>query len=234
MMTAVIPTLDAAARLVPCLSALVPGAVDGVLREVVVADGGSQDASRAIAADMGCTVIEAPRGRARQLAAGVAASRSPWLLLLHGDCVLSPDWVVAARQHATQHAARPHVQAGVLRPAGFFRLAFDDVSPQARRVADLANWRARALGLPYGDQGLLIHRETLAVLGGVPDLPLLEDLDLVRRLGRQRLVALDAVSETSAERYRRDGWTARSMRNLLIAGAFLAGMPAATLARLYR
>lgn len=236
MISAVIPTLDAAARLVPCLSALVPGAVDGVLREVVVADGGSQDASRAIAADMGCRVIEAPRGRARQLAAGIAAARAPWLLLLHGDSVLSPDWVAAARQHVTRHGALAQVRPGAmgLRPAGYFRLAFDEATAQARRVAGLANWRAQALGLPYGDQGLLIHRETLAAVGGIAELPLLEDLDLVRRLGRRRLLALDAVSETSAERYRRDGWLARPVRNILIAGAFLAGVPAATLARLYR
>ena len=236
MISAVVPTLNAAARLVPCLSALVPGAVDGVLREVVVADGGSQDASRAIAADMGCTVIEAPRGRARQLVAGIAAARAPWLLLVHGDSVLSPGWVVAARQHVMQHAAAPEARAGgvAVRPSGFFRLAFDEASGQASRVAGLANWRALALGLPYGDQGLLIHRETLAAVGGIAELPLLEDLDLVRRLGRRRLVALDAVCETSAERYRRDGWLARPARNILIAAAFLAGVPATTLARLYR
>lgn len=236
MIAAVIPTLNAAERLVPCLSALVPGAVDGILREVVVADGGSQDASRAIAADMGCCVVEAPRGRARQLLAGIAAARAPWLLLLHGDSVLAPDWVAAARQHVTRLAASPPASGGAagVRPAGFFRLQFDETSAEARRVAGLANWRARTLGLPYGDQGLLIHRETLAAVGGLAELPFLEDLDLVRRLGRRRLVALDAVCETSAARYRRDGWLARPARNILIAGAFLLGVPATALARLYR
>jgi hypothetical protein len=185
---------------------------------------------------MGCRVIEAPRGRARQLVAGIGTARAPWLLLLHGDSVLSPAWVDAARQHVQRHQTAPdgRPEASGLRPAGFFKLAFDDASPQAQRVAGLANWRARTLGLPYGDQGLLIHRDTLADLGGLQDLPLLEDLDLVRRLGRRRLVALDAVCETSAQRYRRDGWLARPAQNILIAGAFLAGVPAATLARLYR
>lgn len=232
MISAVIPVLDAADRLPACLGALVPGLADGVLREAVVVDGGSRDGSREIAADLGCRVIGAPRGRASQLLAGIAAARAPWLLLLHADTVLATGWTDACRAHLECEAG-----AGMARDrarAGFFRLAFDRDGAWPRTVARGANWRARTFGLPYGDQGLLIHRETLQAVGGVRLLPFLEDVDLVRRLGWGGLRPLDAVAVTSASRYLRDGWMRRTCVNSLIVLAFLAGIPARTLAGLYR
>jgi rSAM/selenodomain-associated transferase 2 len=220
----IMPTLNAAATLEPVLAALVPGLVAGVLGDLVVVDGGSADATRDLAADMGARVITAPRGRASQLQAGVAGARHDWLLLLHADTVLGKGW---------EQAVGAHLPVGE-EQAGFFLLAFDDASPQARRVARLANWRARTFGLPYGDQGLLIHKRLLASVGGIADLPLMEDLDLAARLGRRRLVMLDATATTSAERYRRGGWWAVPARNLVLAGAFLAGVSAARLKGLYR
>ena len=86
--------------------------------------------------------------------------------------------------------------------------------PRARRLERLVAWRCRALGLPYGDQGLLLPRALLAAVGGMRPLPLMEDVDLVRRLGRRRLVALDAAAVTSAARWEREGWCRRSARNL--------------------
>jgi rSAM/selenodomain-associated transferase 2 len=230
MISAIVPTLDAAERLPQCLAALVPGLVDGVLAEAVVVDGGSRDASREIATDMGCRVLDSPPGRAGQLLAGIAAARHDWLLILHGDTVLQDGWVAACHAHISSVA---HA-SGATRPAGWFRLAFDDSSVAARFVAAGANWRSRVLGLPYGDQGLLIHKATLAGAGGLAALPFLEDLDLVRRLGRHRLRELPAMAITSARRFRRDGWLRRSSRNLMIVGAFLAGVPASRLMGLYR
>jgi hypothetical protein len=98
-------------------------------------------------------------------------------------------------------------------------------------------WRCRVLALPYGDQGLLIHRDLLAAVGGIRPLPLMEDVDLVRRLvrrgGRARLVALDAVAVTSAERWRREGYAGRSARNLLCLSLWFAGVPPRIIARVY-
>ena len=117
--------------------------------------------------------------------------------------------------------------------AGYFRLAFDDPASQARRIERLANWRSRSLGLPYGDQGLLISRACYDALGGFAALPLMEDVELARRLGRRRLVALPAAALTSAARYRRGGWWRRPLRNLTLLGLFYAGLPPAWLRRLY-
>ena len=96
-------------------------------------------------------------------------------------------------------------------------------------------WRGAAgcLALPYGDQGLLIHRDLLAAVGGIRPLPLMEDVDLVRRLGRRRLVALDAAAITSAAKWQRQGWYRRSLRNLACLTLYFAGVPPRLIARLY-
>jgi hypothetical protein len=89
------------------------------------------------------------------------------------------------------------------------------------------------LALPYGDQGLLIHRSLYDRVGGYRPLPLMEDVDMVRRLGRRRVTVLDASAITSARRWRQDGWLRRSARNLLCLALFYAGVPAERIARLY-
>jgi rSAM/selenodomain-associated transferase 2 len=215
----VIPALNAA-PLLPATIAAVEAAAD----EVVVVDGGSADATVALARTGGAQVLVAPRGRGAQIAAGVAAGRGPWLLLLHADTVLAPEWVAAARAHIAAGPAR----------AGYFRFAVASPDPRARRLERAVAWRCRALALPYGDQGLLIHRDLLGAVGGIRPLPLMEDVDLVRRLGRARLVALPAAALTSAERWERDGWRRRSTRNLACLAAWFAGVPPARIARWYR
>jgi glycosyltransferase involved in cell wall biosynthesis len=185
---------------------------------VVVADGGSNDGTTAIAAALGARVVTAPRGRGSQLAAGVAAARGEWLLLLHADTRLAAGWC----------DARPDPGR-----AGYFHFALDTDDPRARRLERAVAWRCRVLALPYGDQGLLIHRDLLASVGGVRPLPLMEDVDLVRRLGRRRLVALDIAATTSAAKWQRDGWYHRSARNLACLSLYFAGVPPRLIARLY-
>ena len=214
----VIPTLNAARSLPGALAAL-----EGL--PVVVADGGSTDGTPALAVRLGARVIAAPRGRGPQLAAGAGATGASWLLFLHADTRLAEGWreVVAAflaMPEAPHHAAH-------------FRFALDEESPPARRLARFVAWRCRLLGLPYGDQGLLIHRDLYAKLGGHPPLPLFEDVALVRALGRRRLVALPTEAVTSAARWRRDGWLFRSARNLLCLTLYFAGLPPRLIARLY-
>ena len=117
--------------------------------------------------------------------------------------------------------------------AGFFRLRLDDPARAARFVERLANWRADALGLPYGDQGLLIARALYESAGGFPPLPIMEDVALVRKLGRRRLVQLEAELVTSAERYRRDGYLVRPLRNLICLALYFLGIAPARIARIY-
>ena len=117
--------------------------------------------------------------------------------------------------------------------AGYFRFALDSPDPRARRLERMVAWRCRVLGLPYGDQGLLIHRDLLERAGGMRPLPLMEDVDLIRRLGRRRLVALDADALTSADKWQRDGWIRRSARNVCCLALWFVGVPLRWIVRLY-
>lgn len=217
-----IPTLNAAAELPRTLAALAGVALIG---EVIVVDGGSRDASLRIARRARARAIEAPRGRGTQLAAGAKAARCDWLLFLHADSRPQPGWDAAVRAFIAAPGAEER--------AGYFTLALDDPAPPARRVERLAAWRCHALALPYGDQGLLIHRSLYAAAGGYPAFPLMEDVALARRLGRARLKPLGATIVTSANRYRRDGYWHRPLRNLLCLSLYYLGVPLGRIVRLY-
>ncbi|MBP2312267.1 TIGR04283 family arsenosugar biosynthesis glycosyltransferase [Azospirillum soli] len=215
----IIPTLNAAPLLPATLAAL-----DGFGR-VVVADGGSADSTRDLARAAGALVVKAPRGRGPQLVAGAAATDAPWLLFLHADTRLGVGW----RDAVERFIAKPESTDR----AAYFRLRFASEHPSARRIERLAAWRARRLGLPYGDQGLLIARSLYEALGGYRPLPLMEDVDFVRRIGRNRLVELPAEAVTAATRYERDGWWARPARNLACLSLYFAGVPPRLIKRMY-
>ncbi len=213
-LSVVIPALESSAG----LSSLLP-ALAGRAGEIRVVDGGSQDraATAACAEKHGAGFMSAPRGRGTQLRAGCARSSGAWLLILHADSSLPATWADEVRAFI---AVPEHVQR-----AACFRLAFDDGSWPARRTAFLANLRTRVLALPYGDQGLLISRALLDAVGGFRDVPIMEDVDIVRRIGRRRLRVLKGVIRTSADRYRRDGWLRRSLRNLWCLALWFGGVP---------
>ena len=227
MISVVIPTLDAEATLVASLAPLVSGVAEGLVREAVVADGGSTDATREIADAAGCRVISVARGRGAQLAAGAAAARSPWLLFLHADTVLDEGW----RREVRSFIEGADRQGG--EAAASFSFALDDFGARARWLEAAAMARCKLFGLPYGDQGLLISRRLYDRLGGFRPLPLMEDVDLVRRIGRRRLTLLRTRAVTSAARYRRDGYASRAARNAVCLGLYFAGVPPARIARLY-
>lgn len=217
----VIPTLNAAAELGPCLEALTEGLQAGLIRELIVSDGGSGDGTQALAEAAGALLVSGPPGRGAQLARGVAAAGGEWLLILHADTRLAPGWSGAVSAHL----------AGPER-AGWFRLRFRGGGVPGRIVAGWANLRSR-FGLPYGDQGLLVPAALLARVGGYPALPLMEDVALARRL-RGRLAPLASVAETSAARYLAEGWLRRGARNLWLLARYLAGADPVRLAREYR
>lgn len=217
----IIPTLNAADQLPDCLAALMEGIEAGLIRELIISDGGSTDATGATAQAWGAEVLHGAPSRGGQLRRGCAAAQGEWLLVVHADTVLSPGWSKAALGHLGQPDK-----------AGWGRLAFDQGGIAASLVAGWANLRSR-LGLPYGDQALLLSKALYTRAGGYPDQPLMEDVRLARALKGQ-LVALDMVAITSAAKYRRQGWLRRGARNLVTLLRYLAGQDVETLARSYR
>jgi rSAM/selenodomain-associated transferase 2 len=217
MLSVVIPALNASRSLRDTLASIADA------DEAVVVDGSSTDATAELAAPLGARVVQAQQGRGSQLAAGVAAARGGWLLLLHADTRLAAGWQTAIGAHMATSPGR----------AGYCRFSLDSDDRRARRLERLVAWRCRLLALPYGDQGLLIHRDLLRQIGGIRPLPLMEDVDLIRRLGRRRLVSLDVAAITSAEKWQRHGWYRRSLRNLLCLTLYFAGVSPRLIARLY-
>ena len=220
----IVPALNAEQVLPLCLVSLMPGLETGLIREVIVVDGGSDDQTRRVAEGSGATVVSANEtGRAAQLIEGAAQARGDWLLFLHADTALSRDWAERAKAHLNEHRDK----------AATFTLAFRSDHPMARTVARRANWRARTLGLPYGDQGLLISRKHYQAIGGYPRTPFMEDVQMVRTIGKNRLNLLSAEARTDASKYDRDGWRRRSWRNTYLITRFLLGAKPENLAKSY-
>ena len=214
----VIPALDEApnlARVLPALVAREPAA------EVLVVDGGSTDHSRAVVARApSVRWLPAPRGRARQMNAGARAARGEVLLFLHADTVL-PEGAGAAILTAL-------ADPGVV--GGRFDVRLDSRRPLLALVGWLMNRRSRLTGICTGDQGIFVRRTVFEVLGGYPDIPLMEDVELTRRLKRHgRLVALPLRVVTSARKWEREGvirtvllmWTLRLLYALGVSPARL-------------
>lgn len=215
----VTPTLNAAATLPAVLAAMPQGVA------VVISDGGSTDATVDIAREAGCRIVTGPRGRGRQLAAGADAATRPWRLFLHADTIVSPQgWTAIARHMAGPEGAQV---------AASLRLAIDDPAWQARVIERAVAWRLRWFGLAYGDQGLLIHRDLYAAIGGYADLALMEDVEIMRRLGRARHRVLHGEARTAATRWRRRGWIGQTLLNLTCVSLYRLGVPVDDISRLY-
>ena len=214
----VIPTLNEQA----CVGSAITSAWRGGAAQVIVADGGSQDETRQAASDAGAEVVEAERGRARQMNAGAARALGDGLLFLHADTVLP------ARAAALVRAAlaRASVVGGAFNYTAAGAGAWDPLLTFGARL------RCSLSGHPYGDQGLFLRARTFRALGGFPDLPVMEDWELVQRLRKLgRVVVLPEPAITSAASFADHGVVRASALNLVAIIGYQLGMDPRSLAR---
>ncbi len=194
----VIPALDEADQIESAVRN-----VSAIGIEIIVVDGGSRDATAARAGAAGAKVIESRPSRALQLQAGLSHTGAEIVVFLHADTRLPEGWEAGVRGAMCDPAV-----AG-----GAFRLHFDDRSLAMRIVEWAARVRGSILRLPFGDQAIFARREALEAIGGIPEVPVMEDLDLVKALrGCGRLALLSSPATTSARRYHDEG----ILRTLLV------------------
>lgn len=217
----VLPVRNEADRLAAVLKPL----VDGGSADVLVVDGGSTDASAAIAEKMGVPFVVTEAGRARQMNFGANKAGGEILLFVHGDTVVPRDFAAQINQAMREQ--------GVV--AGAFRLAIDAEGVGVRFVEQMANLRASLFSLPYGDQALFVRADVFRKMGGFPDIPVMEDFAFVRMLRQQgRIAILPSAVKTCGRRWQQLGVLRTTLTNQLMVLGFLLGISPERLARFYR
>jgi rSAM/selenodomain-associated transferase 2 len=223
LITVVVPVLNDAAALASLLPALT---ADPAL-EIIVVDGSEAidpalDALRERHSDV--RWMRAAPGRGAQMNHGARHARGRWLVFLHADTRLEVGWIDVLRRLDEQ----PRIVGGS------FRFALDSRSRWARWIEWGVRIRVRLFDLAYGDQALFVRRTVFEEVGGYRELPLMEDVDFIRRLRRHgHLEHADVPALTSARRWERDGWLRRTLENSVLTALFLVGCPPECLARRY-
>ncbi|MBI1873171.1 MAG: TIGR04283 family arsenosugar biosynthesis glycosyltransferase [Acidobacteria bacterium] len=218
----VIPVLHDTAQLARALDTLVPDP----RVEVIVVNGGEHDPSSSALEQLHPHVrwFGSSPGRGRQMNVGASHARGEWLLFLHADTRLPNGWL----EELTTLAPAPAIVGGS------FRFRLDSSHRWARVIERGVAARVRWVNLPYGDQALFVRREVFEALGGYREMPLMEDVEFVRRLARTgRLHHSRLPIVTSARRWETDGWIRRSLLNIMLLLLFLAGASPQWLARRY-
>jgi glycosyltransferase involved in cell wall biosynthesis len=201
MISVVISTRNAEEGLPRTLSCLVGAAADGLVRDVVIADGGSTDLTARIADAMGATLLQAGPNQGGRLAAGAAAAKCATLLFLEPGAELAEGWEREARAFVDQMG-----RTGETNRAATFRYALDSFSGKARLMETMVATRLALFGLPRGEQGLLIPRALYDAAGGHRAGDALPDLALSRRVGRRRLVTFRSAALSSPKALEQQGY----------------------------
>ena len=220
MISVIIPTLNEENTLQATIDSARAEAV-----EVIVSDGGSTDATLDIAEKQADLTLSPASGRGEQMNVGAAAARGDILLFLHADTLLPKGW--------EEEVYKLLSDDGVA--CGAFRFALPEKSAASGLISAMVNLRSKWLKLPYGDQALFMRRERFEEAGGFRTLPIMEDVDLVRRLGKKGHVLIaDKAVLTSSRRWRSEGWLWTTVRNQALLWLYLLGVPPERLFRFYR
>jgi len=193
--------------------------------EIIVVDGDPAGSTLAVITDTRVIRLAAPQGRGSQLSAGAGRATGPILLMLHADTRLPGNALSSIRSAVAGDA-----------DWGAFRLGIADQGTAFRIIERAVDLRCKAFSLPYGDQAIFATRKALDAAGGIPAIPLMEDVALALRLKRagQRFRLLDDRVSTSARRWRKDGIFRRTVCNWWLLLRFLAGADCGNLERKYR
>ncbi len=219
----VIPTLNEAERIVGCLQALRAWRKAGA--ELIVADGGSIDSTVVLARPWADRVLVGPRGRAKQMNHGASVATGDVLLFLHADTLLPAD----------APAALDAALADALVSWGRFDVRIDGASPLLELVAALMNQRSRLSGIATGDQAIFVRRDVFQRVGGFPDQPLMEDIELSKRLRKlSKPACLRQRVTTSGRRWEQRGVLRTIVLMWMLRALYWIGLPADRLARMYR
>ncbi len=212
-LSVVVPTRDEVDRLGRLLGSLAPARKRGEIVDVVVADGGSRDATLAVAQAHGATVVTTGPSRGGQIAAGVARARGEAVLILHADAVCAPDVPTRVRACLARYPAVAGGAVGMRFAAGGRRLGL---------VARLNAWRAAVTGLSFGDQGQFFRRGALDAVGGFPAMALMEDVELGLRLREAgETVLLGGGLTVSGRRWRKRGLKRNALDVITLFGRYL-------------
>ena len=216
----IIPTLNEAEH----LSLALESTVRAINVERLVVDGGSTDGTLKLARERGARVLEPGLGRARQMNAGARIAGGQILLFLHADTRLPEGFDERVRDVMTQ----PGVTAGA------FKLRIDGASRSLRIIERAANWRSRRLQLPYGDQAIFVEKNLFHQIGGFPEIPIMEDFELICRLRKRgRIVIAPDPITTSARRWKQLGTWQTTLLNQAIILAYYLGVAPSRIARWY-
>ena len=191
--------------------------------EIVVVDGGSSDSSRQLAAQYPVRLIKSEAQRAAQMNAGARAATGDWIAFLHADSKPDQRWVRALSTLTCLGDGW-----------GFFEASLDQSEGLLKLVERLMNLRARITSIGTGDQCLFVHRELFEKAGGFPSQPLMEDIDLCKRLRRfSRPMLLNATITTSSRRWRKEGVVRTILLMWMMRFGYWIGVSPRRLARIY-
>lgn len=222
MISVIIPALNEAQHIGSCIESL---RAEGFSEEIIVSDGGSADRTREIAlSHANIMFVDSPKGRGTQMNFGSAVATGDILLFLHADTILEHGW-----SKAVCSALEDPSVAG-----GAFCFCIDDPSPKYRLIESWVRLRCRIFSLPYGDQAIFIRKSVFQLLGGYKEIPLMEDVDIIRRMKRDgRIAVLSKKAITSERRWKRKGVLRTAAINQITMLLYLIGVSPERLARLY-